>query len=223
MQRNTTRAHEGRGLPRLVTWKHYYVYVNALAPVQLPPCSVADLEFACTELPITLAGYERLARSGQNLRLCHGVAAEGGSRHRTFVFLTTTHGEMVNVTGMTATRTGSVYSQVSSFWPSFRDDDVTLYAGYSETVPEHRRKGVYSWVHGRIFAWARTNGFRRIVLLEGEDQSGPRSSQDKLGSTVVAETCHVTLFNGLRSSCRVHVWVNSRRLVRLLAPDRVGQ
>ncbi len=74
-------------------------------------------------------------------------------------------------------------------------------------------------MHSMIYAWARTNGFARVVLLEGEDQPGPRKSQDKLGSAVVAETCHITLFSGLRSRYRIQLWVNNPHLVHLLASN----
>jgi hypothetical protein len=204
----------------LVMRKRYYVYVNSLANVDLMPCGVPDLQFESIEMPITLAQYELLAHSGQDPRQWHLAPSSDNATPKSFVFVTTSHGTLVNVTGMTVTRQGSVYSQIHTFWPPFREDRSTLYAGYSETAADYRRKGVYTWVHGMIFSWAERNGFERVILLEGEDQPGPRSSQDKLGSSVVAETCHVTLFSGLRSRYRAHVWVTNPCVMRLLRASR---
>lgn len=217
MQHNTTISHKQVLLSSFATCERYYVYVNSLTSIEQRPCEVADLQLETIELPITLAEYEGLAHSGSDPRDWSGGITSTECPHKSFVFVTTSHGILVNVTGMTAPRTGSVYSQIQRFWPRFQDNNVTLYAGYSETAVQFRRRGVYGWVHGMIFTWAKNKGYERIILLEGEDQPGPRSSQDKLGSTVTAETCHVTLFSGLRSKYRAHIWVTSPRLVRLLA------
>ena len=223
MAKMKTEAPQRGLLSQLVATDHYYVYIHPLFTVPVPHCLVENLEFHCIDLPITLAEYERLAHTNPDPRMWQEIIdSQDSTSPHTHVFMTLSKGTLVNVTGMTVTRTDSVYSHIREFWPSFEDDNATLYAGYSETAPAFRRKGVYTWVHGTIFTWARDNGYRRVVLLEGKDQPGPRSSQDKLGSKVVTETCHITLFSGLRSKYRLHHWVTNPRMVQFLA-TRVHQ
>jgi len=220
MQRTAVGTERNGMFSALVIQKHYYVYVNALTSINQMPCGVPDLQFESIEMPVTLAQYELLAHSGQDPRQWHLAPNSDNASPESFIFVTTSHGTLVNVTGMTVTRHGSVYSNIRRFWPQFNNDPATLYAGYSETAAEYRRKGVYTWVHGTVFSWAKRNGFERVILLEGEDQPGPRSSQDKLGSSVVAETCHVTLVSGLRSKYRAHFWVTNPHVMRLLGASR---
>ncbi len=129
---------------QFVIWKHYYVYVNSLSEADSTPASIAGASFTFRKLPITLAEYESVARAGGDLREIPVGAAPMPNAPRTFVFLAVSDDAVVNVTGMTATRSGSVYSHIRRFWPSVSDDDTTLFAGCSETAPMHRRKGVYS-------------------------------------------------------------------------------
>jgi len=186
---------------RVFKYHKYYIYENNLAELAdaSPACRVDNLTMQAIWLPITLAEYEQLGGQGfdfsvhPDARECQGPADKG-----TIVFWTTVNGELVNRTGMTTMRKGSAYKDIRKFYPSFVDDSRIAYAGFSETAVEYRRKGVYTWVHAEIFRYFKEKGFSRVILLEGEEQVGPRKVQDRLGSKVVREAQLLNLLPGFR-------------------------
>ena len=181
----------------LCIYKTYYIYemrLNTSTGIPDIPCQVSNLTIKPLFIPITLAEYEQLGRKGCDFSARPDIQDYRKGDEGTIVFWTTANNdEFVNRTGMTTMRKGSVYEQIQRFCPSFVDDGHSAYAGFSETAIQHRLKGVYTYVHSKIYRYLSDEGFSRVVLLEGKEQVGPRKAQDKLGAQVLNKAWHLRL------------------------------
>jgi len=186
----------------LFSYQLFYLYEKTLDPsdeIPIVPCKVSGLTIRPIFLPITLKEYERLGANNFDFSL-HPEARdyENYLDKGTIVFWTTLNGEFVNRTGMTTMRKGSTYEYLKKYYPSFIDDGYTAYAGFSETAVKYRLKGVYSWVHSEIYRYFREKGIYRVLLLEENEQVGPRKVQARMGAKVLSEVYHlrvIILFN----------------------------
>ncbi len=133
-------------------------------------------------LPISLQEYEYLGNEGVDFEKVTGAVEYGAGMHDgTIVFLTYKDRMLMNRTGMTLYKNGA-YTYCC---PSGEEKAGTVYAGFSETTKAARNLGIYSFVHSHIFNFVKQMGFKRVVLLESEEQPGPRKVQDKLGAKVL--------------------------------------
>lgn len=174
--------------------ERYFLYeysLNSSMHIPVLPCKVDNLEIRPIWVPISLEEYELLGDEGFDFRT-HAESRDfkEATGNGTIVFCTFRDNELVNRTGMTTYRNG-VYKYV---YPSFTDDVTTAYAGFSETKEKYRYKGVYTYVHSEIYRYLKKNGFVKVILLEAEEQIGPRKVQDRLGAKVLYNVDHFRLF-----------------------------
>lgn len=197
--------------------ENYYIYDNKLDELVNTSCKVGNLTITSVFLPITLSEYEELGRKGFNFTT-HPDARDykGFSDKGTIIFWTTVNGELVNQTGITTVRNGSVYEDIYKFCPSSIEDEYIVYEGLSETAVKYRQKGVYTWVHAEIFRYLKDKGFSRVIFLIFLEAIGAWKGQKKLGSKVLCEVCLLTFLPILRSKFRFHIWVTSKRWLTLL-------
>ena len=182
-------------LSRSILLRHRYsLYEKVLDNRVQAAGAMADPIGTRTEaihLPITLVEFELAARWGFDWGTDpRGVAFGAEQSSGSVVFRTVDGvGRLVNQTGMTLQAEGSVYEHVRRCVAI--GDTRVAYAGYSETAPQFRRRGVYALAHERIYDIFCHNGIERVVLLEGDEQLGPRSAQEKLGAVIRADLSHV--------------------------------
>lgn len=165
--------------------ENFYVYEMDLgADVEIPmlQSKVEGLLVKPVFLPISLQEYEYLGNEGVDFEKMTGAMEYGSGMHDgTIVFLTFKDRMLMNRTGMTLYKNGA-YTYCC---PSREEETGTVYAGFSETMKAARNLGIYSFVHSYIFNYLKQMGFKRVVLLESEEQPGPRKVQDKLGAKVL--------------------------------------
>jgi len=164
--------------------ENFYVYEVALnSNIEIPmlESKVEGLRVKPVFLPISLQEYEYLGNEGINFEDVIGaVEYQRGMKDGTIVFLTYKDDKLMNRTGMTLYRNG-VYTYCCPLEKEFKD---TVFAGFSETTKAARKLGIYSYVHSHIFNFLKQGGFKRVILLESEEQPGPRKVQDKLGAKI---------------------------------------
>jgi hypothetical protein len=163
----------------------YEYEIESTCNIPIPKCKLSDLEVKHIFAPITLQEYEYLGTQKYDFTR-HPEAKEYDDRDKkgTIIFYTFKNGELVNRTGMTLYRNG-VYNYICPF---VLDDGRTVYAGFSETTKKYRFMGVYSYVHSYIYRYLKEKGFSKVILLESEEQSGPRKVQERLGAISVGRS-----------------------------------
>ena len=165
----------------------YFLYVFDLqrAP-ELPAMKpkVDAITMTSVFLPISIEEYERLGETGYDFRK-HPDAREFVPGDKgTMVFLGI-HEDRIIYRSCLSTYCNGVYSYI---YPAHMQKEGTLYQGFNETAVEFRNKGLYSWAQGEMFRHFHDLGFSAVVMLEPEDQVGPRKVQDRLGSKQLCES-----------------------------------
>jgi hypothetical protein len=132
-------------------------------------------------LPISLQDYECFVKENVDFEKLKGAQIyQRGLHNGTIVFLTYKEETLMNRTGMTLYRNGAYkYSCKNEF-----DTGKTVFAGFSETTKAARMMGIYSFVHSYIYRYLKDMGFENVILLESEEQPGPRKVQDRLGAKI---------------------------------------
>lgn len=169
-----------------------YVYeINLGSEIPKLKAKFNDLVVKPIFLPISLSEYEYLGNEGYDfLKHPDALPYQPSMRRGTIVFLTFKDENLMNRTGMTLYRNGAYIKS----YPKEFDHEGTVYAGFSETTKEARMAGIYSFVHSYIFNYLKEIGFKRVILLESEEQPGPRKVQDRLGATVIYTIYCIRLF-----------------------------
>lgn len=171
----------------------FYVYEMALSPdIEIPllTSKVEGLRVKPIFLPISLQEYEYLGNEGVDFEKLMGAKDyQSDMNNGTIIFLTYKKETLINRTGMTLYKNG-VYQYCC---PLENKSTGTVYAGFSETTKTARKLGVYSFIHSYIFNYLKEMGFKKVELLESEDQPGPRKVQDKLGAKITHTTTCIRL------------------------------
>ena len=172
----------------------FYLYTMNLNPETKIPnlqSKVDGLRVKPVYLPISLQEYEYMGNEGVDFeKLPEAIEYEIGLKDGTIVFLTYKDNVLMNRTGMTLYRNG-VYKYCC---PVDHDCVGSVYAGFSETNKAARMLGIYSFIHSYMFNYLKDMGFKRVVLLESDEQTGPRKIQDRLGAKVEYSTYCIRLF-----------------------------
>ena len=178
----------------IFSFERFDIYKYDLTLVSESPLEKCKLDGLLVKpffIPITLQEYEHLGTRRFDFSK-HAKATEYGesSGKGTIVFCTFKDGDLVNRTGMTLYRNG-VYEYV---YPAESENGSTVYAGFSETTKKFRRMCVYSYVHSYIYRYLRNKGFSKVILLESEEQAGPRKVQERLGAKIIGQSYIIRFF-----------------------------
>lgn len=165
----------------------YYLYAFSLEQNEVPSIQprLEGITMESVFLPISILDYELLGEQGTDFRtLSQARPVEKNSGRGTIVFMGVKDEEIVYRSCISTFR-NAVYEDI---YPKRLDDEFTVYQGFNETKPSYRRKGLYSWAQSQMFSTMKGLGYKTIVMLEPEDQVGPRKVQDRIGSKQLCES-----------------------------------
>lgn len=135
--------------------------------------------------PISIEEYETMGEKGIDFRkFPNSKPFRFGAGRGTIVFLGIKDGLMIYRSCISTYR-NAVYEYI---YPEMLHNSTTCYQGFNWTHPDFRKKGLYTWAQTVMFDYMKNHGFNRIVMLEPEDQIGPRKVQDRLGSKMICES-----------------------------------
>jgi len=165
----------------------YYLYKYDLKQnqnISIIKPKIDKVEMVRLFLPITIDEYERLSESGYDFRQ-HPLSSEYISGQKgTFVFYGILN-KVIIYRSCLSTYCNGVYEYI---YPAQLRTNGSVYQGFNETSIDCRNKGLYSWAQCEMFQFAQQLGFKEIIMLEPEDQLGPRKVQDRLGSKLIYES-----------------------------------
>jgi hypothetical protein len=172
----------------------YYLYEKDLIAVnnlQIIHPHVDGVTMDIIFLPISIEEYELLGEKRFDFRKHPKVTKFGPSvGDGTIIFLGVIGEDIIYRSCISNYRNG-VYRQI---YPEKFDSKSTCYQGYNWTSPIYRKKGLYSWAQTVMFNFMRANSYHKIIMLEPEDQIGPRKVQERLGSEMLCESFAFRLF-----------------------------
>lgn len=170
----------------IFTIDKYYLYEKKLLDkVEICSSRVKNVKMEIIFLPIPIEVYEMLGEMGYDFRK-HPEKDEpkAGNTNGTFIFLGIKDNIIIFRSCISNFRNG-VYLDL---YPEKNDSEKTCYQGFNWTHPKFRKMGLYTWAQTFMFNYMKNIGFESIVMLEPEDQIGPRKVQDRLGSQFLCES-----------------------------------
>lgn len=191
----------------LVAIDKYFLYEKDLTDgkdipsIELP---IDNIEMKILFLQISIEEYEYLGEKGIDFRK-HAKARtfKPGMGDGTIVFLGVKDDEIIYRSCISNYR-NAVYAQI---YPATLDCATTCYQGFNWTNPRYRKKGLYTWAQKFMFDFMKNLGYTKILMLEPEDQVGPRKVQDRLGSKMlcISYAFRLLFFINYRWNSRVSV------------------
>lgn len=178
----------------LFSIEKFYVYEMKLDnKIEIPVLNakIDGLNVRPIFLPISLEEYEYLGKSNANFEKIESACEYRKSlKDGTIVFLTYKGQTLMNRTGMTLYKNGAY----SNCCPDELGREGAVFAGFSETTKKARMMGIYSFVHSHIYRYLKEMGFKKVILLESEEQPGPIKVQDRLGAKIIRSVHCVRFF-----------------------------
>lgn len=175
----------GKARRSLVSIDKYFLYEKDLTdgtdigPIEFP---IDNIEMIILFMPISIEEYEHLGEKGIDFRKHPQASAyRPGMGDGTIVFLGVRNDEII-YRSCISNYFNAVYAQIC---PAALDNGTICYQGFNWTSPRYRKKGLYTWGQKIMFDFMKSLGYRKILMLEPEDQIGPRKVQDRLGSKML--------------------------------------
>lgn len=172
----------------LISLEKYYLYEKRLHEEKEIPCIQPRVEGVIMEtifIPISIEEYEALGERGFDFRK-HPEARPYRSNEGkgTILFLGVKSNNIIYRSCISNYRNG-IYFYI---YQDYADSTTICYQGFNWTHPNFRKLGLYTWAQTEMFTFMKNQGYEKIVMLEPDDQVGPRKIQDRLGSTMICES-----------------------------------
>jgi len=185
---NSIREVSGKVRRAFLSFDKYYLYARDFKEnehIQVVNPRVEDVTMDIVFLPMSIEEYEVLGEKGFDFRNHPDkMVYSPGTGKETIVFLGIRGSEIIYRSCISTFR-NAVYQHI---YPQQLDSKTTCYQGFNWTHPAYRKRGLYTWAQTVMFNFMKDQGYHRIVMLEPEEQIGPRKVQDRLGSKMLCES-----------------------------------